>query len=42
VVEEKVRNHDMAPLHHCVRGALYRVSGIGQLSAAARYTTQCG
>ena len=34
VVEEKVRNHDMAPLPSGVTGAYYRVSGVGQLSAA--------
>ncbi len=40
VIEEKVRHHDMAPLHSGVTGALYQVSGVEQLSADYRYTTQ--
>jgi hypothetical protein len=39
VGEEKVWNHDIAPLHSGVTGALYQVSGVGQLSAGYRYTT---
>jgi hypothetical protein len=41
LVVEQVRNHGHAPLHGGVMGALYPVSGTGQLSAANRYTTRC-
>jgi len=38
--EEKVWNHDIAPLHSGVRGALYQVSGVGQLSLG-RHRARC-
>jgi hypothetical protein len=38
MIEAEMWNHSSAPFHGGVTGALYRVSGVGQLSAAERYT----